>query len=49
MVNFLIISFCIFLLTKAINKFYKKEEQVATLPAEERLLTEIRDLIKSKH
>ncbi|XCI75827.1 MAG: MscL family protein [Flavobacteriales bacterium] len=30
MINFLIIVFYIFLLLKAINKIYKKKEQIAT-------------------
>ncbi len=57
--NFLIVSFCIFALVKAINKLHrKKEEEPAPAepetPAEpeptkeELLLTEIRDLLKDK-
>jgi len=48
-VNFLIISFSIFLFIKLINKFKKKEEEVKGGPKisnEEILLTEIRDLLK---
>ncbi|EPY2272006.1 large-conductance mechanosensitive channel protein MscL [Clostridium sporogenes] len=48
-VNFLIISFSIFLFIKLINKFKKKEEEVKEEPKisnEEILLTEIRDLLK---
>ncbi|MCD8211380.1 MAG: large-conductance mechanosensitive channel protein MscL [Prevotella sp.] len=56
--NFLIIAFCVFLLVKAINKLMKKKEEEpqepATPPAppepsaEEKLLGEIRDLLKEK-
>ncbi|KEJ01718.1 mechanosensitive ion channel protein MscL [Clostridium botulinum F 357] len=48
-VNFLIISFSIFVFIKLINKFNKKEEEVKEEPKisnEEILLTEIRDLLK---
>lgn len=51
-VDFLIVAFCIFLMLKGINKFNKKkEEEPAPAPeptAEEKLLTEIRDLLKKK-
>lgn len=53
-VDFLIIAFCIFLMVKGIAKFNrKKEEPQAPAPApepsaEEKLLTEIRDLLKNK-
>ena len=55
-VDFLIIAFCIFLVLKGINKasnMVKKEEEAAPAPApepsaEEKLLTEIRDLLKNK-
>ena len=53
-VDFLIIAFCIFLMVKGIAALSrKKEEPAATAPApepsaEEKLLTEIRDLLKSK-
>ena len=53
--NFIIIAFCVFLLVKAINKLSqkKKEESAAPAPdpeptAEEKLLSEIRDLLKNK-
>ena len=53
--DFLIIAFCVFLLVKGINKLAKKkaEEPAAPAPepeptAEEKLLTEIRDLLKNK-
>lgn len=55
-VDFLIIAFCIFLVMKGINKAtsaLKKKEEAAPAPApepsaEEKLLTEIRDLLKEK-
>ena len=55
-VDFLIIAFCIFLMIKGIAKLTrKKEEEAAAEPApepepsaEEKLLTEIRDLLKNK-
>jgi large conductance mechanosensitive channel len=50
-VDFLIISFSIFLFIKLITSFQKKEVAAtapATISNEEVLLTEIRDLLKSK-
>ena len=52
-VDFLIIAFCVFLLVKAVMKIVKKEEEepAPAKPeptAEEKLLTEIRDLLKNK-
>lgn len=50
-IQFLIISFCIFLVIKGINSL-KREEVVEEAPAapskEESLLTEIRDILKNK-
>ena len=53
--NFLVMAFVVFCLIKAINRFHrKKEEAPAGEPAppepsaEEKLLTEIRDLLKEK-
>lgn len=50
--DFLIISLCLFLVVKAVNKFRKqeekKEEVVAKPSKEEELLTEIRDILKKK-
>ena len=52
--NFLIMAFVVFCLVKSINKFHRKKEQAAPPPAppepsaEERLLTEIRDLLKER-
>jgi large conductance mechanosensitive channel len=52
-ITFVIIAFALFLVIKLINRFHKKEEQKnATPPApskEEMLLTEIRDILKSKN
>ena len=51
-VDFLIISFCIFIMTKILNKFVKKkekEEQKAPAKSDEvKLLEEIRDLLKKE-
>lgn len=52
--DFIILAFAIFCMVKAINKLHKKEESPAEEPAppepsaEEKLLTEIRDLLKEK-
>nr|WP_325211299.1 large-conductance mechanosensitive channel protein MscL [uncultured Oscillibacter sp.] len=51
--NFLIMALVVFCIVKALNRFHKKKEEAAPPPppgpsAEERLLTEIRDLLKSK-
>ena len=47
--DFMIVAFAIFMVIKALNKFKKKEEEKPTEPpkpsAEEKLLTEIRDLL----
>ncbi|MFA7688149.1 MAG: large-conductance mechanosensitive channel protein MscL [Moheibacter sp.] len=52
MIQFLIIAFCIFLMIKAINSLRRKEKATEETPAapstEERLLTEIRDLLREK-
>lgn len=51
-IQFLIVAFCIFLVVKAINSLKRKEEDAPAAPPaptnEEVLLTEIRDLLKSK-
>ena len=50
--NFLIMSFAVFCMVKAVNRLHRKKE--AASPAgpqahpEEQLLTEIRDLLKEK-
>ena len=50
LINFLILAFCIFMMIKAMNSMMKKEEAKPAAPpapsAEEKLLTEIRDLLK---
>lgn len=52
--NFLVIAFAVFWIVQAVNRFRKKkkeEEESAEPPApttEERLLTEIRDLLKAR-
>lgn len=49
--DFLIISFCIFMLIKAINTLKKKEEAAPAPPPvtpQEKLLAEIRDLLKAQ-
>ena len=50
--DFIIIAFCVFLLVKLINSFKKKEAPAPVVPAEptpeEKLLTEIRDLLKDR-
>ncbi|MGN1105871.1 MAG: large conductance mechanosensitive channel protein MscL, partial [Huintestinicola sp.] len=51
-INFLIVSFCVFMLVKGINKLRRKKEEPPKQPEppkpsnEEVLLTEIRDLLK---
>ena len=48
-ITFVIIAFAIFMLVKLINKMHKKEEAApAAPPADVALLTEIRDLLRSK-
>ncbi|MDX9757714.1 MAG: large-conductance mechanosensitive channel protein MscL [Bacteroidota bacterium] len=51
--DFIVIAFVIFLVIKAINNMKRKEEEApaapAAPPAEEVLLTEIRDLLKTKN
>lgn len=48
--DFLIISFCIFLMLKGVNNLSKKKEETPATPPEltkeEKLLTEIRDILK---
>ena len=51
-IEFLIIAFCIFLVIKGLNSLKRKEEEAPAAPPEpskeEVLLTEIRDLLRSK-
>lgn len=52
--DFLIIAFCVFMLVKGINRLAKKQEEApkeekpAEPSNEEKLLSEIRDLLKDK-
>lgn len=50
--NFLIMAFVVFCMVKALNRFHKKKEAAPPPPPgpspEEKLLTEIRDLLKEK-
>ena len=53
--NFLVMAFVVFCLVKALNRLSQKKEKEAASPppppgpsAEEKLLTEIRDLLKEK-
>ena len=50
--NFLIMAFVVFCLVKALNRFHKKKEAAPPPPpgpsAEEKLLTEIRDLLREQ-
>lgn len=51
LIQFIIIAFAIFMVVKVINKLHKKEEAPAAPPepsAEEKLLTEIRDLLRQR-
>lgn len=52
--NFLVMAFVVFCLVKAMNSFHRKKEEAPAEPApqpepsnEEKLLTEIRDLLKA--
>jgi large conductance mechanosensitive channel len=52
-INFLIISFCVFLLVKGVNAIHLEkvlagEPKPVELTTQEKLLTEIRDLLKAK-
>jgi large conductance mechanosensitive channel len=48
-VDFTIIAFSIFLFLKLLNTLYKKEEPETKLNTSEKLLIEIRDLLKNKN
>lgn len=55
LLDFIIIAFCVFMMVKGINKLSKKKEEGPAAPApdpeptnEEKLLSEIRDLLKNK-
>jgi len=51
-IQFIIVAFCIFMVIKGINSLKRKQEEAPASPAEpsneEKLLTEIRDLLKNK-
>jgi len=50
-INFIIIAFCMFLVIKAMNKMKRKKDEVAAAPElteDQKLLTEIRDLLKER-
>jgi len=52
-INFLIVAFCVFMVIKAMSKMQKRFEkekvaEPAAAPPEERLLTEIRDILKDR-
>ena len=54
--DFIIIAFAVFCMVKGLNKLHRKKEEEPTAPpappepsAEEKLLTEIRDLLKNKN
>ena len=51
-INFIIIAFAIFMMIKAFNKIKKEEDEAPATPpkpsAEEKLLTEIRDLLAKR-
>jgi large conductance mechanosensitive channel len=51
-IDFVIVAFCIFMVVKAMNAAKKKEEEKPAAPpapsGEEKLLGEIRDLLKTK-
>jgi large conductance mechanosensitive channel len=49
LIDFLIIGFCIFLVVRGFNRLQGPAEEKPKVPsAEEKLLTEIRDLLKAK-
>lgn len=51
-ITFVIVAFALFMVLKAVNKTMKKKEEAAPVPpepsAQEKLLAEIRDLLKNK-
>lgn len=56
LLDFIIVAFCIFMLIKVVNKVAKKKQEEPAAPApepepsaEEKLLAEIRDLLKEKN
>lgn len=51
-INFVVVAFVIFLMVKGMNRIIKKRDEAPAAPkepsTEEKLLTEIRDLLKNK-
>ncbi|MDR0206243.1 MAG: large-conductance mechanosensitive channel protein MscL [Bacteroidales bacterium] len=50
-INFIIIAFCMFVVVKAMNKLKRKNEEIfvePTITEEQKILTEIRDLLKER-
>jgi large conductance mechanosensitive channel len=47
-ISFIIVAFCIFMMIKLMNKMTKKQEAAAPPTPEEKLLAEIRDLLKAR-
>ena len=48
-INFLIVGFCMFILVKQVNRFQKKQAEAPSAPpADIKLLTEIRDLLRNR-
>ncbi len=48
MVNFIIVAFVLFLVVRAVSRLMQKEEKAPPVNKQEQLLTEIRDLLKSR-
>jgi large conductance mechanosensitive channel len=48
LINFLILSFIIFLMVRAASKIMRKREEAASAPTEVELLTEIRDELRKR-
>lgn len=52
-INFILTALCLFLLLRAVNRLHKKKEEAPAAPpapsAEEKLLTEIRDLLAAQN
>jgi large conductance mechanosensitive channel len=47
-ISFVIVAFCVFMMVKVMNKLIRYQEAVAPPTPEEKLLTEIRDLLKNR-
>jgi large conductance mechanosensitive channel len=47
-ISFIIVAFVVFLLVQQVNKLYRKPEAAAVVPEDVKLLTEIRDLLKTR-